>query len=331
VVVLTPPAAHRSVLVVTEQGASTRPQIFHAIGPEDRAAIAAMRAAVRPMKGQVRDSSGRASYDEILARVAPPNGVAFEPDTLGGVPGWWCRPAGNRPAEAILYLHGGWYMMGSATAYRHLAGHIAASAGASAFVPDYRLAPEHPFPSAIRDVEAVYRDLSNRRIERIALAGDSAGGGLALALLALTSAAGAPRGARPVGAVALSPVTDLTLSGASWTSRADADFFFTKAQVESLVAAYVGPADVRDPLASPLCGTFTGLPPVQLIVGDAETLLDDSVRYAEQATAAGVDVRLDIWDGMPHGFLTSVRQLRAADDALSVVGTFLAERLRSVP
>jgi len=94
------------------------------------------------------------------------------------------------------------------------------------------------------------------------------------------------------------------------------------------VAAYVGPNEARDPLASPLYGDLAGLPPVQLIVGDAEALLDDSVRYADRATAAGVDVRLDIWEAMPHGFLTSVGQLRAADDALTVVGTFLAECLR---
>jgi monoterpene epsilon-lactone hydrolase len=118
------------------------------------------------------------------------------------------------------------------------------------------------------------------------------------------------------------------LSGESWTSRADADPFFTKAQAESLVAAYVGPNESRDPRASPLFGDPTGLPPVQLIAGDAETLLDDSVRYADGASAAGVDVRLDIWDGMPHVFLTSVGQLRAADEALSVVGAFLAEHLR---
>jgi epsilon-lactone hydrolase len=305
-----------------------RPPSFHSIGSDDRAAIAALRALVLPMKGQVRDSSGRASYDEIIGRVAPPDGVAFAFDTIGGVSGWWCRPATSRLAEAILYLHGGWYMMGTARAYRHLAGHIAVSAGASVFVPDYRLAPEYPFPSAILDAEAVYRNLSSRGIERIALAGDSAGGGLALALLARTSAPAAPRSRRPVGAAALSPITDLTLSGDSWNSRADAEFFFTKPQAESLVAAYIGPDQARDPLASPLYGDLAGLPPVQLIAGDAETLLDDSVRYTDRATAAAVDVRLDIWEGMPHGFLTSVRQLRAADDALTVVGTFLAERLR---
>jgi acetyl esterase/lipase len=290
----------------------------HSIGSEDRAAVAAMRAAVLPMKGQVRDPGARASYDAIIGGVVPPDGVTFEPDTVGGVSGWWCRPATARSAEAILYLHGGWYMMGTAKAYRHLAGHIAASAGAPAFIPDYRLAPEHPFPSAIQDAEAVYRDLSNNRgIERIAIAGDSAGGGLALALLAHAD--------RAVGAVALSPVTDLTLSGESWKSRADAEFFFTKPQAESLVAAYVGSNESRDPRASPLYGDLTGLAPVQIIVGDAETLLDDSVRYADRASAAGVDVRLDIWEGMPHGFLTSVGQLRAADEALTLVGAFLAE------
>src|SRR5579863_1301226 len=98
---------------------------FHSITPEDRATVAAIRAAVRPSKGQVRDASGRAAYDQIIGSVAPPAGVAFEPDTIGGIAGWWCRPATARDDEAILYLHGGWYIMGTAKAYRHLAGHIA--------------------------------------------------------------------------------------------------------------------------------------------------------------------------------------------------------------
>lgn len=277
-----------------------------------------MHTAGLPEKGQVRDASGRAAYDDIIGAVIRPDGVAFEPDTIGGVAGWWCRPQSSRADTAILYLHGGWYMMGTAKAYRHLAGHIAARAGASAFIPDYRLAPEHRFPSAVLDAQAVYGDLLSRGIKRIALAGDSAGG-LALALLARN---------RPVCAVALSPLTDLTLSGASWSTRADAEFFFTKAQAEAIVPAYVDSHTARDPLASPLFGDLTGLPPAQIIVGDAETLLDDSVRYADRARAAGGDVCLDIWEGMPHVFLTNVGRLRGADDALAMVGTFLTERLR---
>src|SRR6202041_3005614 len=107
---------------------------------------------------------------------------------MGGIPGWWCEPLGALPGAAILHLHGGWFNLGSASAYRHLVGHIARSAGAVAFVPDYRLAPEHPFPAALRDLEACYRGLLDQGITKIALTGDSAGGNLALVLLSIATA-----------------------------------------------------------------------------------------------------------------------------------------------
>jgi epsilon-lactone hydrolase len=130
-----------------------------------------------------------------------------------------------------------------------------------------------------------------------------------------------------VGTAALSPVTDLTLSGVTYETRADADPYFTRPQVAELVRAYLGSADPKDPLASPICARLSGLPPVRIHVGDDEVLLDDSRRYIERAVAAGVDARLDVWLGMAHGFPASVGKLKASAEALDAIGVFLAEKL----
>ena len=129
-----------------------------------------------------------------------------------------------------------------------------------------------------------------------------------------------------VGVAAFSPVTDLTLSGATYETRADADLYFTKQQVAELVQSYLGSADANDPLASPLQGRLSGLPPVRIHVGDDEVLLDDSRRYVERVTAAGVDARLDVWTGMPHGFVAIIGPIRASTQALDAIGLFLTER-----
>ncbi|HLQ58329.1 MAG TPA: alpha/beta hydrolase, partial [Gemmatimonadales bacterium] len=243
-------------------------------------------------------------------------------DTVGGISGFWAKPARPHKGAAILHVHGGWFNLGTAHAYRNFVGHIASSAGADAFIPDYRLAPEHPFPAAVTDVEACYRGLVDKGIDKIAVVGDSAGGNLALVLLSMDTA--------PVGAVAISPVTDLALTGESYETRAEADPYFTKPQVAGLVASYLGPTDPKNPLASPLYDDLSGLPPVRVHVGDDEVLLDDSRRYVARAALAGVDARLDIWMGMPHGFVTAVREFDAARQALSAIGAFLTERLAAL-
>jgi acetyl esterase/lipase len=298
----------------------------HPVTQQDKAAMAAMRAMVEPNKGRMQGTAARAPFDGIMNGVKAPSGVTFREDILGGVSGWWCRPASVRPGEAVLHLHGGWFNWGTAQAYRHLVGHIAAEAQVEAFVPDYRLAPEHPFPAAIEDAEACYRELVNRGTRLIALTGDSAGGGLALALLSITTTSASFGGVIPVGAVVLSPVTDLTLGGQSWESRAAADPYFTQTQAAGLVKAYLGRTASTDPIASPLFGNLAGLPPVSVHVGDDEVLLDDSRRYVERAIAAGVDAKLDVWEGMPHGFLGGIGNFSASAQALEAIGEFLVER-----
>ena len=301
--------------------------VIHPLTPEDSAAMTALRSAVAGMKGKLEGVSARGPFNGIMEHVAAPDGVTFEADTVGGISGWWARPARIRKGAAILHLHGGWFNWGTAQAFRHLVGHIALSAGMDAFIPDYRLAPEHPFPAAVRDAEACYRGLIQSGIKKIVLTGDSAGGTLALVLLSIATKLAASGGVVPVAAVVMSPVTDLALTGESFETRAEADPYFIKSQVVGLVRSYLGESDPKNPLASPLYGDLTGLPPVRVHVGDDEVLLDDSRRYVERAVAAGLDAKLDVWMGMAHGFVNSVGHLQAANQALSAIGAFLSEQL----
>ena len=311
----------------TDNTGSHRPWLVtHSLSRNDAAAAAALRSSVAGMKGTFVGTGFRASYDGLMENVPAPDGVAFEAATIAGIPGWWAKPARSRKGGAILHLHGGWFNWGSAKAYRHFVGHIASSAGADAFIPDYRLAPEHQFPAAVTDVEACYRGLLAGGTARIALTGDSAGGNLALVLLAIASQP-AEGGVVPVAAVAFSPVTDLALTSDSYATRADAEPYFTKSQAAELVRSYLGDANPSNALASPLYGDLKGLPPIRVHVGEDEVLLDDSQRYVEAAVAAGVDARLDVWKGMPHVFVNAIG-FDAAKEALAAVGSFLAERLR---
>lgn len=286
----------------------------------DQAVMASMRAMVEPNKGKLRGVAARPAFDAIISHVAAPESVGYREDRIGGVSGWWCEPAGAPVDTAILHLHGGWFNLGSSKAYRYLVGHIARSAGTRAFVAEYRLAPEHPFPAAVNDARACLDGLFGSGLRAVAVTGDSAGGNLALTLLPT-------HGARVAGAVAFSPITDLTLSGESWTSRADADPFFVRDQAEALIGAYLGGHDPTDPLASPLFGRVAGIPPVRLHVGNDEVLRDDSLRYVERAVAGGAEAAVDVWEGMVHGFLGSAGRLEAADAALRSTGMFLAQRL----
>jgi acetyl esterase/lipase len=225
-----------------------------------------------------------------------------------------------------MHVHGGWFNFGSAPAFRHLVGHIAQSARVAAFVPDYALAPERRYPAAVEDVRATYFGLVDRGFSEIAITGDSSGGNLALGLLAHLAFEVDARRDCLVGGVALSPVTDLLFSGDSWSTRAEADPLFIKPQAEELASAYLGGHDALDPFASPLYARLEGLVPVRVHVGNDEVLLDDSVRFLERAFAAGADARLDVWEGMIHGFLGSVGRLEASNWALRKIGDFLASR-----
>jgi epsilon-lactone hydrolase len=302
--------------------------VIHPLDPEDATITAAMRAMVGSVEGAPFGIEARGQFDVLMESVMPRADVTFETGVVGGVPGSWVHPADQRSDVAILHLHGGWFSFGSARAFRHLVGHTAVRSGARAFIPDYWLAPEHPFPAAADDVLACYQGLAAKNVHRIALTGDSAGGNLALALASRIASEPIATKAALVGVAVMSPVTDLTLSGATYQTRADADPLFTRSQVAQLVHSYLRGANAKDPLASPLYARLAGMPPVRIHVGNNEVLLDDSLRYVERAVAANVDARLDLWMGMQHGFAVSVGKLKAADQSLDAIGAFLAERLQ---
>ena len=306
----------------TNDFASVRP-----LESDDAQIVARIRTMAAPTKGVSRGIEGRELFDAVMANVPAPNNARSEWGTVGGVPGTWVHPANARPECALLHLHGGWFNFGSAAAFTNLVGQIAARVGVSAFIPGYRLAPEYPFPAATEDVWACYKGFAQKGYRRLVLTGDSAGGNLALGLAGRIVRAGNSTDADLVGVAVFSPVTDLTLSGESYVTRAEADPLFTRAQVAQLVRAYLRDTDPGNALASPLAGPIAGLPPVRVHVGDDEVLLDDSRRYVARAIMEGVDAKLDVWMGMPHGFVGRVGALKAADQAMNEVGVFLAERL----
>jgi epsilon-lactone hydrolase len=248
------------------------------------------------------------------------DGVTMDLVDRDGVHGWWVRPAKAPADRAILYVHGGGYRLGSAKAYRGLASQLAARARVAAFVVDYPLAPEHPFPAGLDATLAARRWLATERIAQIALAGDSAGGGLVLAV------AGEPGAeAPPIAAVvAFSPFADLTLSGNSMSDPKTRDPYFTRERLAGSAATYLGGADARDRRASPLFGVRAGLPPVALQVGTEELLLDDARRYARAAAEKGGEVQLDVYEGLHHVFQQSTDQLPSARRALDGAAAFIA-------
>jgi epsilon-lactone hydrolase len=310
---------------------SNRAVVTHPLDPCDAQVAATMREAVAPIKGKgfSRGVESRLQFDALMASVPACDGVDVETDLVGGIPGVWVLPSNARPGQAVIHLHGGWFNFGSAEAFVHLVGHIASRAGARAFIPDYRLAPEHPFPAAVEDVLACYRGLREQVVERVALSGDSAGGNLALVLASRVAYEPPGRGLALCGVAVLSPITDLTLSGDTYRTRAEADPLFTRPQALELVRAYLAKEDSTHPLASPLYGRLSGLPPVRVHVGDDEILLSDSLRYVARAAAVGVDARADVWLGMPHGFAGGIGRLKAAEAALDDIGAFLGGVLSS--
>ena len=303
---------------------SSSTEVFHPLDDKDAGAVEAMRQALAPIKGTINNPASRGVFDEVMEHTPDAPGITYEPGSVAGVSGIWCLPADRRTDTLILYCHGGAYILGSPHAFRHLAGQVAARTRSATFVPDYRLAPEHPFPAAVTDLVSVYRGLCDLAPRSIAIAGDSAGGGLALVLLALMQTqAASGQVLPPVAGVVMSPWTDLALSGASMIERAEADPLLTRDMLRKTAELYLNgqPADLAT--ASPLYGSLANLPPVHIHVGEDEILLDDSRRYARRAEAAGSDVHLNIWQGMAHVFPANIGTLAASGKALDLIGQSL--------
>lgn len=257
----------------------------------------------------------------IRARVWP-----VEHFTIGDVDAEWIAAPGADPARTILYLHGGGFRIGSVLSHRDLIQRLSEAAGVRVLAIDYRLAPEHAFPAPVEDALAAYRWLleSGHAPARIAIAGDSAGGGLALSCMLAAREAGLPQ---PCAAYLMSPWTDMTASGASYDTRAARDPMHQRPMILGMAKGYLGKSgDARTPLASPLFADLRGLPPMLVQCGGREVILDDSVALAEQARAAGVDCELDICEPMIHVF-QMFAELPEAQRALARAAAFLASRL----
>ena len=227
------------------------------------------------------------------------------------------------PARVILYLHGGAYFMGSPASYRNRAMRLSYRCQAEVFVPDYRLAPEHPYPAAFDDALAAWRFVKELRGDaRIFVAGDSAGGGLVLSLLVRLRDLGLPM---PNGAFVLSPWTDLTTSGASVDGNHGKDLWFTRRHLETWAKYYVGRADARTPYISPVFADLSRLPRLLILVGEYELLLDDAVRVCDAAKAAGTDARLLVGEGMQHDWPLTLPWLDESRHAWSKMRRFVEE------
>jgi monoterpene epsilon-lactone hydrolase len=269
----------------------------------------------------------RTDFDEMFASRPLGDDVTLRPRTLGGRPALDVLVDGAQGDGIILYLHGGGYSIGSARTGANLAAPLARSTGVPAVSLEYRLAPEDPFPAAVDDALAAYRELLESG-QKVVVAGDSAGGGLALALMIAARGAGLPQ---PAAAVLYSPWTDVSLSGGSMDSRGEFDPLFARAQMTESADWYVGGQDAQADLASPLFADLAGLPPLLIQVGSAEVLLDDSLRLAVRAAESEVDVSLDVVAGAPHVFQYFTGFLPEADEALERAATFVRRRLGDQP
>jgi acetyl esterase/lipase len=270
----------------------------------------------------------RTAFDELVAQVPVPPDVRQRRVEIGGVAGIEVTVDGTEADDVVLYFHSGVYVIGSAAATVPLLGDLARRSGTRAVTVEYRLAPEHPYPAAVDDARAAYEGLLAQGIapERIALAGESAGGGLVLALLLDLREGGI---AMPSCGYLLSPYADLTLAGQTLVDRRDLDPILTPDGLRARVADYVGAADAADPHISPIFGDLNGLPPILIQVGSHEVLLSDALRLAERAALSDVAVTLDVTPGVPHVFQAYAGLLDEAGEALDRASAFLTAQLAS--
>lgn len=285
--------------------------------------IAGMRAGGIDFAGNPQQA--RADFEALLATMPADPALTFTATQLGGVPALHAD-TGAQGAGALLYMHGGAYLGGSASGYRGLAAEIGKVLGLPLWSLDYRLAPEHRFPAAIEDTVAAYRALLDAGTApgRIVIAGDSAGGGLALATLVKLRQEGLPL---PAAGYLLSPWADLACDGPTMASKAAADPSLDAAGLLASAAHYLGTHDAAHPLASPVNADLSGLPPLLVQVGSSEILLGDSVLVADRAGAAETHVQLEVWPEMIHVFQSFHFMLPEGRAALDSAGAFLRARL----
>jgi epsilon-lactone hydrolase len=266
----------------------------------------------------------RPLLDQMLTSQPLPEDVRATPADLGGIPVTFIDIAGIEPRGTILHIHGGGFALGSAAGSVGLASSMARKTGMRAVSVDYRLAPEHPYPAALQDVTAAYRALVGQAggARDIVVSGESAGANLAVELLIAGKADGLPM---PAAALLLSPMTDLTVTGSSYASKAHADPAITAQAIRTRAADYLASTDPADPRVSPIFADLSGLPPLLIQAGSHEVLLDDATRLAAKAAADDVAVILDITPGVPHVFQAFAALLDEGDEALDRVARFVKD------
>jgi monoterpene epsilon-lactone hydrolase len=250
--------------------------------------------------------------------------IKKEKVSAGGIDGEWISAPNSSADRAVLYVHGGGYVIGSVNTHRDLLARIARASGARVLGINYRLAPEHPFPAAVEDSVAAYRWMLAQGLKpnRIAVAGDSAGGGLTVATLIAIRDAKLPT---PGAGVCISPWVDMEGIGETMKTRAEVDPVVQREGLLGMAAAYLGGQNPRSPLAAPIYADLKGLPPLLIQVGDAETLLDDSIRLNDRAKAAGVSTKLEVWPEMIHVWQLFASFLPEGQQAIDGIGSFLKE------
>jgi monoterpene epsilon-lactone hydrolase len=289
---------------------------------QQREAVRAALALTPRERGTVAQE--RAGFEQFGTGRPLAPGVVADETTLGGRAAVRLRAGAEPSGTVVLYLHGGGYVVGSGRTGARLASALVARTGGTAYSLDYRLAPEHVFPAPVQDALAAYRELLLSVDPRdILVAGDSAGGGLAVALLVAAREAGLPQ---PAAAAVFSPWTDLTLSGDSIRTRADADPLFDLAALQWYAERYTPTSDAAR-AASPIFADLSGLAPLLVQVGNDELLLDDAVRLAARAAAGGVEVTLEVGPQLPHVYQLNFGALDDADDALDRAAAFLSRKL----
>lgn len=269
----------------------------------------------------------RQVMDQAAAMSFIPRSVTHTHESLGGIEVDWFKPKNAAVGCVMLYLHGGGYVLGSLKTHGELAGKLAAAAKLNTVMPDYRLAPEHPFPAAMDDALACYQALLDSGISasKILVGGDSAGGGLTLSLLLKIKELGLEQ---PAAGYLISPLTDLTTSSESHKTRAEVDPLLTHHWLSYGAKVYAGDLDLNHPMISPLFADLSGLPPLMIQVGNDEILLDDSLMFAEAAHRQGVNVHATVWPDMWHDFQASAFGLPQQAEAIAEFGQFAAERLK---
>jgi monoterpene epsilon-lactone hydrolase len=267
----------------------------------------------------------RQQFEAMSTMVPVDPRVSVERGEIAGRPAEWLTPPNPAPG-VFLYLHGGAYYMGSAATHRELAGRLALATGLKLLVPEYRLAPEHPFPAALEDAVAAYQALLQKGFlpTEVVVGGDSAGGGLTAATLVALRDRGV---ALPAGGVLLSPWTDLAGTGPSMETRAPFDPMLDPEGIRAGAKPYVNGYDPKTPLISPLYADLHGLPPLLIFVGEDECLLDDAARLAKRAHDAGVEVQYRAWEGMWHVFPMAAAQVPEGREAIEDIGRWVKARV----